>query len=158
MYFYERLLASNEFINFLESQNINSTEFLRDIAEMAARDSWIRDCSVGIMAGRYLEHLDLTNTHTKRTRRRIASILQRFCAVFGGLDTGCVRASLVSYWIREQGWALATQLWVAVVIERVWQYGVETECLDWNPMDGLRDKILQLSQMPKGHVQWISAG
>jgi hypothetical protein len=28
-----------------------------------------------------------------------------------------------------------------VIIERVWQFGMDTGCLGWNPIQGLRDDI-----------------
>ena len=141
MFSHTILLQSDEFIGFLESHTFDLSKLVRDIAEMASTDA-PRGGGVGIMAGRYLERLDLTETHTEKTRRRIAGILQRFCATFGGLDPHDVRTPLVSYWIRQQGWALDTELWVAVIIERLWQFGVEKGYLYSNPIKGLRDSIL----------------
>ena len=141
MFSHKILLQSNEFAGFLERHSLDLSQLVRDIAEMASTDASLKG-GVGIMAGRYLERLDLTDTHTEKTRKRIAGILQRFCGTFGGLGPHDVPMPLVSYWIRHQRWALDTQLWVAVIIERLWQFGVEVGCVRWNVMDGLRDHLL----------------
>jgi hypothetical protein len=138
---HQLLLHSQEFVGFLESRSLDQSRLVRDLAGMASAES-PGEVVVGIMAGRYLERLDLTEMHTEKTRKRIAGILQRFCVTFGGLNPHDVRTPLVSYWIRHQRWALDTQLWVAVIIERVWQFGMDIGCLGWNPIQGLRDDIL----------------
>jgi hypothetical protein len=135
------LLQSPEFAGFLKSRSFDQSRLVRDLAGMASGES-PGEVVVGIMAGRYLERLDLTDTHTEKTRKRIAGILQRFCITFGGLNPHNVRTPLVSYWIRHQRWALDTQVWGAVIIERLWQFGMDTGLLSWNPVQGLKDDIL----------------
>ena len=151
MFSHKILLQSDEFIGFLESHTLDLSQLVRDIAEMASTDA-PRGSGVAIMTGRYLERLDLTETHTERTRRRIAGILQRFCATFGGLDPHDIRTPLVAYWIRQQGWALDTRLWVAVIVERLWRFGMEVDCLQCNPIQGLRDSILGLPVSARGTI------
>ena len=126
MFAHRILLQSPEFAGFLERHTFDLSQLVRTMAEMASTDV-PRGTGVGIMAGRYLERLDLTQTHTEKTRKRIAGILQRFCATFGGLNSHDVPAPLVSYWIRHQRWALNTQLWVAVG-RTYWRHPRTTHC------------------------------
>lgn len=134
------LLRSEELFDFLlKYPHLDHSDLVKDIARKITHGPYSH--SSAILAGRYLEHLDVTDTFTKRTRRRIAGILRRFCETFGQMAIDDVPKQLAYYWLYKQGWSYSTRIWVALVLERLCDFGEESGHLFKNHMRGLRNII-----------------
>ena len=145
MYKKQLLLRPDEFLAVVEGANVDHMALLRHIAEVgevAAKDKWGIKCGTSILVGKYLERLKLFNHYSVRTRKRIEGVLRRFFEVFGTLDPHHVTRAHAIYWIKQQGWASSTQEWVALILERVYDFGVNGGDLWWNPLENFQIHVM----------------
>lgn len=137
------LLNSKELLALADHRHLDFSLLIRHFARLAADDDGGSRCGTSVLVGRYIEHLNVYNHHTPRTRKRIEGVLRRFCLVFGDLDPDSLSQPLAASWIKRQGWAPSTQTWVALLLERCVAFGVKRAGVRRNRLHGLQSQVLE---------------
>lgn len=132
---------SEELLNFLDNFDIELSDIAQQLTRLDNPDDRQGRFGTAILVGKYLQHLKSHHVHTEETHERIDKILRRFCEVFGQLEPISLTVPLVTHWTRKQGWARSTQSWVALTLERMGGFGVQTRDVWSNPLKGLRSNV-----------------